>query len=121
MLPRKSVEITEGSRLASLLGQSQVRVNALHHQSVDRLGDGVRVSALDRWGIVQAIEVPQCRFLIGVQWHPEFLVFDRREQNLFRALVEAARHHVEGTPQCDIDPVSAAGFDADRGYSGPMG
>jgi putative glutamine amidotransferase len=101
VLPRKSVEITEGSRLAALLGQSQVRVNALHHQSVDRLGDGVRVSALDRWGIVQAIEVPQCRFLIGVQWHPEFLVFDGREQNLFRALVDAARNRASDVPQCE--------------------
>jgi putative glutamine amidotransferase len=101
VLPRKSVEITEGSRLAQLLGQPQVRVNALHHQSVDRLGHGVRVAALDRWGIVQAIEVPQCRFLIGVQWHPEFLIFDRREQNLFRALVDAARHAQAGEPQCE--------------------
>lgn len=101
VLPRKSVEITQGSRLAALLGRARVRVNALHHQSVDRLGDGVRVSALDRWGIVQAIEVPQCRFLIGVQWHPEFLVFDRHEQNLFRALVEAARHRATDTPQCE--------------------
>ncbi|GIL39000.1 hypothetical protein TMPK1_12370 [Rhodospirillales bacterium TMPK1] len=101
VLPRKSVEITEGSRLASLLGRSSVRVNALHHQSVDKLGKGVRVAALDRWGIVQAIEVPQCRFLIGVQWHPEFLVFDGREQNLFRALVDAARHRAVGEPQCE--------------------
>lgn len=100
VLPRKSVEISDGSRLASLLGRRQVRVNALHHQSVDRLGDGVRVAALDKWGIVQAIEVPQCRFLIGVQWHPEFLVLDRREQNLFRALVGAARNHAEGRSQC---------------------
>jgi putative glutamine amidotransferase len=101
VLPRKSVEITQGSRLAALLGEQRVRVNALHHQSVDRLGDGVRVAALDRWGIVQAIEVPRCRFLIGVQWHPEFLMFDRREQNLFRALVEAARDHAHGLPQCE--------------------
>ncbi|MDB5365065.1 MAG: putative gamma-glutamyl-gamma-aminobutyrate hydrolase [Rhodospirillales bacterium] len=106
VLPRKSVEITQGSRLAALLGEPRVRVNALHHQSVDRLGDGVRVAALDRWGIVQAIEVPRCRFLIGVQWHPEFLVFDRREQNLFRSLVDAARHRVEDRPQCDPELVT---------------
>jgi putative glutamine amidotransferase len=66
----------------------------------------VRVAALDRWGIVQAIEVPRCRFLIGVQWRPEFLVFDRREQNLFRALVDAARHRVEDSPQCDPELVT---------------
>jgi putative glutamine amidotransferase len=91
VLPSKLVEITNGSTLAALLGRTRVRVNALHHQSVDRLGQGVRVAALDRWGIVQAIEVPHCRFLIGVQWHPEFLLFDGRQQSLFRALVAAAR------------------------------
>jgi putative glutamine amidotransferase len=90
-LPRKTVQVTSGSRLHALLGRERCRVNALHHQSVDRLGRGLRVVARDEAGIVQAIERDgEERFWLGVQWHPEFLVLDRRQQGLFRALVTAS-------------------------------
>lgn len=91
-LPRKWVEIAADSLLARLLGRTRCRVNAIHHQSVDRLGQGLRVVARDAWGIVQAVEGRGPRFLVGVQWHPEFLVFDASQRALFRALTEAARH-----------------------------
>lgn len=90
-LPRKRVRIAPDSLLARLLGAELCRVNAIHHQSVDRLGDGLRVVARDDWNIVQAIEGDGPRFLVGVQWHPEFLILNRGQRNLFRALVRAAR------------------------------
>jgi putative glutamine amidotransferase len=64
-----------------------MKVNSLHHQAVDRLGDDLRPVARDRAGIVQAIESSGDRLVIGVQWHPEFLVYRGRQQGLFRALV----------------------------------
>lgn len=91
ILPRKTVRIRSGSRLAGILEIERCRVNALHQQSVDRLGVGLRQVAEDEAGIVQAIEVPAEPFLLGVQWHPEFLVADRHQQGLFRALVAAVR------------------------------
>jgi putative glutamine amidotransferase len=97
-LPRKSVRLASGSRLGQLLGREYCRVNALHHQSVDRVGQGLRVVARDEAGIVQAIEAEsEERFWLGVQWHPEFLVMDRRQQGLFRALVDAAAARVSRT------------------------
>ena len=91
VLPRKRVTIVPDSGLYRILGLAECRVNALHHQSVDRLGDGMQVVARDRPGIVQGIEAPGYRFLTGVQWHPEYLVADPRQQNLFRSLVDAAK------------------------------
>lgn len=90
VLPRKDVRVEPRTRLQAILGTSALRVNALHHQSVARLGRGVQVAARDLWGIVQAIEVPDGPFLVGVQWHPEFLLLDRGQQRLFRALTVAA-------------------------------
>lgn len=90
VLPRKDVRVEPRSTLFEILGAERVRVNALHHQSVDRLGTGVEVAARDRWGIVQAIEVRDRPFLLGVQWHPEFLVADSGQQRLFRTLVSVA-------------------------------
>lgn len=90
VLARKDVTIKEGTRLARLMGGDRAKVNSLHHQAVDRLGEGLTVAARDGGGVIQATERPGDRFLVGVQWHPEFLVFHRRHQNLFRGLVRAA-------------------------------
>lgn len=100
VLPRKRVQIEPDTLLARIMGREPAVVNALHTQSVDRTGEGLRVSARERSGIVQAIEsVEQGRFVLGVQWHPEHLVYARRQRALFRALVEAARAEREGRDQ----------------------
>ncbi len=91
VLPRMTVEIEPESRLRGILGIARCRVNSLHHQSVDRLGRGLRAVAYETAGIVQGVEAHDHRFLLGVQWHPEFLVFNRPQQQLFHALVDACR------------------------------
>lgn len=68
-----------------------MKVNALHTQAVDRLGQGLRISARDTGGMVQAIERVRDPFALGVQWHPEHLFYAHRQRAIFRALVSAAR------------------------------
>lgn len=94
-LPRKTVRFREGSRIAAICGAEPSRVNALHTQSVDRLGEGLSDVAWDEGGIVQAIEQPEGRFVIGVQWHPELLIFSNRDHALFRELVASAKHRMK--------------------------
>lgn len=91
VLPRKTVTLEADSHLAQVLHCNPCRVNALHHQSIDRLGSGLRVVGRDEAGVVQAVEAKGSVFLIGVQWHPELLVFSRSQQRLYRALIAAAR------------------------------
>lgn len=95
-LPRKDVMVEPGSRLHEILATTRCRVNALHHQSVKELGAGLAVVSRDEYGIVQAIEMERARYLIGVQWHPEFLVFDRGQMRLFERLVAAAANPGRG-------------------------
>lgn len=90
VLPRKEVHVDPGTRLAALAGCEPMHVNALHTQAVARLGEGLRVAAHDRGGMIQAIERLSEPFALGVQWHPEHLIYARRQRRLFRALVEAA-------------------------------
>lgn len=90
VLPRKRVNVPAGSRLAAVLGEHPPRVNALHRQAIDRLGAGLRVAARDRNGIVYAIEHESLPFVVGVQWHPEYLPQSREQRALFRALVREA-------------------------------
>jgi putative glutamine amidotransferase len=91
VLPRKTVSIAPGSRLDRILNCNPCQVNALHHQSVDRLGQDLKIAARDESGIVQAIESDNAPFLLGVQWHPELLVWKKPHQRLFSALTAAAR------------------------------
>ena len=98
VLPRKTVHIEKGTRLDAILSCDPCRVNALHHQAVDRLGDGLKICGRDEIGIVQAIEGSSARFLIGVQWHPEFLIQSRTQQRLFKALANSA-----GAPSAEAE------------------
>lgn len=88
-LPVKTVTIEPGTRLAGILGRERFRANSLHHQAVDRLGAGLVVAGRDEWGVVQAVEDSDARFRIGVQWHPEFLLWRRPHRRLFRAFAAA--------------------------------
>jgi putative glutamine amidotransferase len=79
-----------GTRFAAIVGQAAFETNSLHRQGVTRAGPGAVVAGLAPDGIVEAIEVPGRRFVLGVQWHPEFLLSEP-ERRLFAALVDAAR------------------------------
>jgi putative glutamine amidotransferase len=85
------VAITPGSRLAGIVGVTDLTVNSWHHQSVREAGKSLIVSARAPDGVVEATEAPGARFLLTVQWHPEKLsVKDPAAAALFAAFVEAA-------------------------------
>jgi putative glutamine amidotransferase len=83
----------------SIIRKTRFRANSLHRQSVDRLGKGLRVSAHDRYGIIQAVECEDLdgRFLLGVQWHPEFMIYRAAQRRIFKALRDAV---CAGNPDC---------------------
>ena len=87
--PTHDVEIVPGSLLAELLGRGPLAVNSFHHQAVDRLGDGLRVSARAPDGTIEAIEDRSRPFLLAVQWHAETLGNSEQRRPLFEGLVAA--------------------------------
>lgn len=85
-----TVTVRQGTLLSRILGQDTVLVNSQHHQAVDRVAPGFTLAALSEDGIVEAIEKPDARFCLGVQWHPEWLSdADPAMQRLFDAFVNA--------------------------------
>jgi putative glutamine amidotransferase len=82
-----AVEVEAGSELSELVGAG-VAGRVHHHQAIDRLGNGLSVSARAEDGIIQAVELDSVPFGVAVQWHPEESPDDLR---LFAGLVEAAR------------------------------
>jgi putative glutamine amidotransferase len=90
--PAHTVDIVPGSRLAAIMQMAESRVNSLHHQAIKVPGQGLRVSASARDGVIEAVEMPERPFVIGVQWHPEQLFTrDAAARRLFAAFVQAAR------------------------------
>ncbi len=86
------VTLDPESRLAGMLGDSEVRVNSYHHQATARLGAGLRPVAWAPDGTIEGLEDGDGRFVVGVQWHAESLASERSDQlGLFQAFVAAAR------------------------------
>jgi putative glutamine amidotransferase len=79
------VRIEHGSGLAKIL-DDRVTVQCSHHQAVDRLGDGLAVTARAPDDVIEAVELTSAPFVIGVEWHPE----QDGDLRLFEALVRAA-------------------------------
>jgi putative glutamine amidotransferase len=88
--PGHEITITPGTRLASIVGTTTMRVNSAHHQAVRAPGPHLVVNAVAPDGVIEGIESPAHRFCLGVQWHPEFLI-DPGDRRLIEAFVEAAR------------------------------
>lgn len=86
------VRITAGTRLHGIYDVERLQVNSSHHQGLDRLGDGLRVSAHADDGLIEGVELPEHPFAVGVQWHPE-AVFDLGQRALFEAFEIACRAH----------------------------
>lgn len=88
--PTHLVEVLAGSRLASVLETTQLRVNSFHHQAIDRLGTGLRACAWAIDGTIEAIEDDTLPFVVAVQWHAETLVGIPAHLALFLELVAVA-------------------------------
>ncbi|MDX1617943.1 MAG: type 1 glutamine amidotransferase [Balneolaceae bacterium] len=88
--PRKEVRIDPKSRLGEILQSPRVVVNALHRQAVETLGDPLQAVAKEKNGIIQAVELPDYPYMIGVQWHPEYMPQIESQRKIFRALVKRA-------------------------------
>lgn len=91
IFPKKRVTLKEGSKLQKLLQTNICNVNALHNQAIDVAGEGIELVAREQnTEIVQGIEHRHYPFVIGVQWHPEYLIQVKRQRNIFKGLVKEA-------------------------------
>ena len=85
------LSIQPKSLLAEVLGVAKVSTNSLHHQSLDKVAESLVVNARANDGVVEGVEMPSKRFVLGVQWHPECMPESLQMQRLFAAFVNACR------------------------------
>ena len=86
-----AVQVEPNSRLAATLGASTVTTNSRHHQAIKAAATDLTVVAHTSDGLIEGVEIPDARFVVGVQWHPENLVAqDPAMRRLFEGFVKAA-------------------------------
>jgi putative glutamine amidotransferase len=86
------LRIVPNSKLYAALRTTKIVTNALHHQAVQQLGDGLVATAYAEDGVIESIELPDKRFIVGVQSHPEALEakIEPLWRGLFKAFVNSA-------------------------------
>jgi putative glutamine amidotransferase len=85
------VRLEPGSQIAKILDGETALVPCHHHQAIDRIGEGLTVTAWSDDGVIEAVELADHPFAVAVQWHAE--EDGGRADSLFGALVEAADRH----------------------------
>ena len=87
--PGHDVEVMADTLLHRLAGGARhLQVNSAHHQAAAEVGEGVVISGCAVDGVIEAIEVPEKRFCLGVQWHPEYSI-SAADDAIFQAFVTA--------------------------------
>jgi putative glutamine amidotransferase len=86
--------LDEPSRLASAIGSGSAEIMSWHHQAVDGLGEGLRVTARAGDGVIEALEPEGEGWAVAVQWHPELnAATDSKQAALFGAFRDAAARY----------------------------
>ena len=85
-----NIKVNKNSKLFKILKKENIMVNSNHKYAITELGKGVLITAISDDDVIEAVEVPYKKFIVGVQWHPEHLVKKNEEWlKLFIAFVDS--------------------------------
>lgn len=83
-------EIEPTSKIAGIVGDTEIAGKSYHHQAVKQVGQGLEVVAKNEDGTIEAIEASDHPWLVGLQWHPERTLEDPKTRRIFTAFIQAA-------------------------------
>lgn len=84
------ITVMENTILADIIGAGEHEVNSYHHQAVKKISDRATVMAVSEDSLVEAIAVKDRRFIVGIQWHPEFSYEnDENSRKIVQAFVDS--------------------------------
>jgi putative glutamine amidotransferase len=90
LLPLQTVKVVDHTRLSQIMRAPVIGANRIHSQTIKKLGQDLRVVAVDNDLFVQAIENTRGQWLMGLQWHPEYLLYHSGHRRIFRHFVDQA-------------------------------
>lgn len=85
------IEIMKGSRLYEMIGKEKIAVNSFHHQALKKVPDSFEITAKASDGMIEAFEMKDYPYCVGVQWHPEEMAIaeDEHAIKLFKSFIDA--------------------------------
>lgn len=87
---RRKLKILTNSKLWEIFKSRRARINSIHNQSLNNLGDNLKINAIEETGIVQGIEYDKdSKFILGLQWHPELMTYNKENRRIFKKFVES--------------------------------
>ena len=91
-VPIHSVAIEHGTLLHNIINEENMMVDSMHHQAIKKLAPSLQCAAKSKDDLVECAFMPGKRFLMGVQWHPEWMFQPNSDsEKLFSAFVNAAK------------------------------
>jgi gamma-glutamyl-gamma-aminobutyrate hydrolase PuuD len=84
------VDLEPGSLVAKAVGADRISVYCLHHQAIDVVGRGLRVTGTASDGLIESLEDPDADFVLGVLWHPEQMLESAQSRAIYEAFLSKA-------------------------------
>ena len=78
--------------LFSCINNEEVKVNSFHSQAIGRVGENLKVTAYSNDKIIESIESTSSNFVMGLQFHPEFMLEDEKMMNIYKTFINAANN-----------------------------
>jgi len=91
------IMIAQDSLLHSIANIDEIRVSTSHHQAIKDVAPNLRVVATAADGIIEAVEMSEKKFVVGVQWHPEVMIDDPVQLIILRAFVNVCKQKIKTT------------------------
>jgi len=89
--PVHDVDLIIDSPLFDVLNKKSIRVNSYHHQAIKNISDKLKPMAISKDGLIEAVYMPNYKFLWAVQWHPEFsFKSDINSKKIFESFVKSS-------------------------------
>lgn len=83
IFPNKQAHLFKDTQLTQLAKRSPIMINQLHHQAIKQVAEPLKVSARDNDDFIQSVETHEPSFILGVQWHPEYLPYLKQQRKIF--------------------------------------
>lgn len=85
------VTIEKNSLLHEILSVEKIGVNSCHHQAIKKLAFSLNVAAISEDNLIESVYMPDKKFVLAVQWHPEFsYIKDKNSKKILKAFVQAS-------------------------------
>ena len=88
---RHDLLIKEGTQLRNIIGSDRIRVNSNHHDKVDYEMNNLIINSYSDDGIIEGVEYPGKKFILGLQWHPEYLLDDENSSKVLNSFIDSIK------------------------------